>query len=105
MLALLFLVFLASLSVWRVYEKERESRKLRMQAEAEWTDLSARKKQLEASIAEVGTDRGLEEALREQYALAEQGEGLIVIVDPPAPEVLEATSTITNWFKKVLPWF
>lgn len=104
-LALVLLVFLVSLSVWGVYEKERESRKLRLVAEAEWTDLAMRQEELASSISKLRTDRGLEEALREQYALAERGEGLIVIVEPPAPEMLEATSTITNWFKKILPWW
>lgn len=105
MLALLALVFFASASVWEVYEKERESRKLRVQAEAEWIDLTERQGKLSKSLAELRTDRGLEEALREQYAFAEHGEGLIVIVEPPAPPSIEATTTLQGWFRRTFEWF
>lgn len=105
MLVLLVLVFLASSSVWSVYEKDRESRKLRLQAEAEKSDLLFRQAQLERGVTEIHTDRGLEEALREQYAFAERGEKLIVIVEPPTPAPLEATSTFQGWFKKAFGWW
>jgi len=105
LLALLGLVFLGASSVLDVYSKERESKKLRLQAETERADLLLRQTQLELDIAQLRTDRGLEEALREQFALAEWGERLIVIVDPPTPELIRATSTIREWFKKAFWWF
>ena len=103
--ALLILVFLAASSVWDVYGKERESRKLRLQAEAEQADLIKRQARLEADMAKLKTDRGLEEALREQFALAERGEKLVVIVDPPKPGPAKATSTVREWFGRIFWWF
>src|SRR3989344_628717 len=97
LLALLFLVFLAASGAWGVYEKERESKKLRLLAEAEREDLFMRQAQLESDTTQLKTDRGLEEALREQFALAERGGQLIVIVDPPTPVPIHATSTIGEW--------
>lgn len=105
MLVLLALVFLGSSSVWKVYEKERESKKLRLRAEAEQEDLLIRQAKLKADLGDLRTDRGIEETLREQYALAERGEGLIVIVDPPAPASAEATSTLQGLFERVFKWF
>lgn len=105
LLALLFVVLAAVLGVWNVYQKERESATLRTQAETERADLILREKQLNGDIAKLKTDRGMEEALREQYALAEKGEGLIVIVDPPTPVPVQATSSVMGWFKKMFRWW
>ena len=105
LLALLFLVFLAASGAWGVYEKERESKKLRLLAEAEREDLFMRQAQLESDTTQLKTDRGLEEALREQFALAERGEQLIVIVDPPTPVPIHATSTIGEWLGNLFWWF
>lgn len=105
MLALLALVFFASSSVWKVYEKERESKKLRLQAEAAQEDLLIRQTKLNADIEQLSTDRGIEETLREEYALAERGEGLIIIVDPSTPMPTEATSTFRSWFERAFRWF
>ena len=105
MVALLVVVFGAASSAWGVYQKERESKKLRTQAEAERADLLERQGRLEGDIAELGTDRGLEEALREQYALAERGEQLIVIVEPPEAEPIQATSTVREWLSNLFWWW
>ncbi len=107
-LGLLALIALAAAllgGVWNVYHKERESAGLRAQAERERADLLEREARLKDDIAELKTDRGLEEALREQYALAEKGEHLIVIVEPTAPPPTEATSTFKTWFEKLFFWW
>ncbi len=107
LLGLLVAVLGMASGVWSVYNKERESALLRTQAESEQAELVDREKQLEADIAQLNTDRGVEEALRSQYALAGSGEGLIVIVEPPTPDFVQATSSsgIRRWFEKILPWF
>jgi cell division protein FtsB len=105
LLALLALALVALGGVWNVYQKERESAGLRMQAESERADLAERELRLKDDIAELKTDRGMEEALREQYALAEKGEHLIVIVEPTAPAPVEATSTFRTWFESIFQWW
>src|SRR3989338_8600795 len=81
LLGLLLLVTVGAFGVWGVYQKEQESAALRAQAEGDRADLVERQAQLGSDITKLKTDRGMEEALREQYALAEKGEGLIIIVD------------------------
>jgi cell division protein FtsB len=98
-------VFVAASSVWRVYRKEHESALLRAHAESERTDLLEREARLNEDIEQLMTDRGMEKALREQYSLAEEGEGLIVIVEPSAPEAAQATSTWAGWMHKLLPFW
>ena len=93
-------------AVFGAYRKERESHSLRAESEAQLTDLTSRKLQLEADITKLKTDRGMESALREQYQLARSGEGLIVIVDPSAPAPLvEKKSPVMDWFNKTFIWW
>ena len=103
-LGLLALVVLAIGGVWNAYQKERESAALRTRAEVQLDDLTKRHAQLNADIANLQTDRGREEVLREQYALAAQGEGLIVIVEPQQ-EPVHATSTFMDKLRKAFTWW
>ena len=102
----LFVLFAgASLSVWRVYQKDKESAILRTEAQLQLQDLTGRQDQLETDIAKLKTDRGVEEQLRQQFALAAAGEHMIVIVDPPAPVPIQATTTLMDRIKKALRWW
>jgi len=105
LLALFALFAIAAAGVWGVYQKARESGKLRKEAELEKADLVERQARLQEDISKLNTDRGLEEALRQQFALAEQGERLIVIVDPPSATSVKATTSIGTWFKNTFWWW
>ena len=105
LLTLVGVIVVAALGAWNAYGKERESRTLREQAEMQLSDLSKRQAQLQADIANLETDRGKEQVLREQYALAARGEGLIVIVDAPKATPTQATSSVLDWLRKALPWW
>lgn len=105
LLALTGLIVVAIAGARSAYEKERESRTLRLQAEIQLNDLSKRQSQLSADIASLETDRGKEQVLREQYAFAAYGEGLIVIVDTPQTAPTQATSSVLEWLHKALSWW
>ena len=106
LLAVLFVLIAVAISgVWNAYRKEQESQLLRTEAEVQLADLTSRKAQLEADIAKLKTDRGMEATLREQYLLAKSGENLIIIVDPQTPAPVQATSSVRDWFKKTLKWW
>lgn len=87
--------------VWGVYQKEQESRKLRAEAEAKLSDLQQREAELRSDISLLRTDRGVEEQLRERYDLAKDNEGVVVIVEPPAPPPEPRPTT----FQKFKGWF
>jgi cell division protein FtsB len=106
LVALLAVIVWAILGVWQTYQKEQESASLRMRAENQLADLALREKQLQTSIAKLGTTRGVEEVLRQEYAIAGKGEGLIVIVDEPPPASTTATSSfLGGWLHKAFPWW
>jgi len=104
LLALAGLTFFAASGVWDVYHKERESAALRAQVESEYSELLERETQLVEDIAQLSTNRGMEEVLRKQYALAGQGESLVIIVEPQIPEPLEEKPSVIKWFQKAFPW-
>jgi cell division protein FtsB len=100
--ALLLVIFLIGIrGVWGVYKKEQESRILRIEAETKLNDLQQREAELRAHISTLRTDRGMEEQLRERYDLAKEDEGVIVIVEPPAPPPEPRPTT----FQKFKGWF
>ena len=106
LIAALFVVVIAVGSgVWGAFSKQRESAALRAQAEAELKDLSTRKSELNSNIAKLETSRGKEEILRDQYALAGEGEGLIVIVDATTTEVHATSSAFVQWLHNTFPWW
>jgi cell division protein FtsB len=106
LVGLLILSVLGSLGVWNTYQKERESAALDREAQAQAQDLSQREAKFETDIAELQTNRGKEEALREQYALAAKGEHVIVIVDQPEQAPTTASSSaFVEWLHKTFPWW
>jgi outer membrane murein-binding lipoprotein Lpp len=102
---LVVLVGTAVSGVWNAYQKETESATLREQAEAQLNDLSAQKSQLDADIAKLGTERGQEEVLRDQYALAAKGEDMVIIVNSSATEVHATSSAFAKWLHQTFPWW
>ena len=105
LLSLFALIIVAGAGAWGAYQKERESYALRQEAEMQLDDLSKRQTQLDTDIANLETNRGKEQVLREQYALAARGEGLIVIVDTPPVAPTHATSSLVDWFKRTFGWW
>jgi len=95
------LVISAAWGVWNIYRKDRESGRLNAQAQARLADLKQRQVKLQTDYDKLQTERGMEEALRDQYALGKQGESLIVIVEPQKPAPIEATSSIMQWLKDI----
>lgn len=78
------LLFLMS-ATWGVYGKYRETAVNRDNAERALTDLQVREERLTAEIARLGSDRAIEQEIRENFGLAREGEEVIIIV--PSDEI------------------
>ncbi len=98
------IVVVAASGVWSVYQKDRESSAMRVAAERGLADLEKRQAALSAQLQTLGTDRGKEAILRQQYGLAAAGEGEIVIVDPSPDKPILATSS-PDWLHRTFPWW
>ena len=105
LVGLFALVIAAGSGAWNAYHKERESVALRNQAEGQLADLIKRQTELNTDISHLETARGKEEILRDQYALAAYGEGLIVIIDPTSSEVHATSTAFAAWLHNTFPWW
>jgi cell division protein FtsB len=90
--------------VWSTRQKEHESATLKAQAQAQLADLQHRQQQLNSDIGKLQTKEGLEAALRQQYALAAEGEQLIVIVDKPEASTSIPTTTAPTFWQRLFSW-
>jgi cell division protein FtsB len=106
LLALILIVLAALSALWDVYKKERESRVLKNQAEAQLYNLNMQEDHLSGEIARLETARGKEEMLRENYEMAKDGEQMIMIIEPPTRPTPAATSTgFTTWMHRFIPFW
>ena len=87
LLAVLLVVTLNS--TWKMYEKASLAREQKNRLENELESLKARELDLQAKIANLKTERGLEEEIRGRFSVAKNGESVVVVVDPSS----EGTST------------
>jgi len=76
-------IFLAH-GVWGVYQQERLTRINKNQRLAHLEGLEVREDALKEEIDRLNTDRGIEEEIRQKFEVAKEGEGVIVIVEPPS---------------------
>jgi cell division protein FtsB len=100
---LLLVIALAVRGVWGAYNKSQDSYVLKVEAQAKLNDLEKREYELRADIANLRSEKGVEAELRERYDLAKDGEGVVVIVDPPAPPP-EPKPTTFQRFKSWFSW-
>ena len=103
LLGMFLVLFVAVGGVWKIYLKDQESLLQRREAEAQLKELSDRKDRLTADVHSLDSDRGKEEALRSQYQIGKDGEGLIVIVDQK-PATTTATTT-KGWLQRTFWWW
>lgn len=117
---LFLLVFLAVIvllgsRIYGLYRKDREVSISKAIAAKEVEVLQTKQTELETEINDLGTDRGLEEAIREKFRVTKEGENLIVIpatstpsqtaaaVDAAQPVPTKSSgffSFFKDWFKK-----
>jgi len=104
LLVLLLVFVLLAKGTWAVYKKASFAKYNRDLAENELTVLYEREEALQEELTRLGTQRGLEEEIRQKFDVGREGEQLIVLVDAPEPaEVLEFREP-TVW-EKIVEFF
>ncbi len=80
-LVLLILLVLTGRGAWNVHEKAVIARSERDQSQRELVEVTDRKSTLEVSLRRLTSEQGLEDELRQKFAVAREGEEVVVIVD------------------------
>jgi cell division protein FtsB len=101
---LLLVLFALIRGGWNVYLKQRETYVNKIDAEARLEELSDRKNQLQAEVLHLKSGRGIEEEMRQQFEVAREGEGLIIIVDRPKSGDESNKVKGSSWWKPLWPW-
>jgi cell division protein FtsB len=94
---LVVLLFLIASATWGVFEKFLETRKNMINAEAGVFKLEERKKTLLSEIEHLGTPRGVEEEIRENFGFVKEGEGVVVIVRGSSSSSAERVNDKSVW--------
>lgn len=99
--ALILIIF--TWNVASLLGKMNQVVKNREVAETRLTQLANTKARLEADIALLATDEGIEETIREKYGLGKEGERLVVVVEDknPADQSAEQQGSFTSFFKNL----
>lgn len=84
LLILFGLLFVAGRGVWRIQEKVSVARAERDLAERSFADMQSRTEELQASLARLKSERGIEEEIRQKFTVALPGEEVVVVVDESA---------------------
>lgn len=84
LLVLTFLLLIAGNGVWNIYQKYKTATIERDIAHRALTDIETRTELLKASLAHLGTERGIEDEVRQKYTVAKKGEEVVVVVDDSA---------------------
>lgn len=69
------------ISTFKIYVKSRNAQLKNERATQELADVEKRRAELEAEMAKLGTDSGLEEEIRDKFNVKKPGEEILAIVD------------------------
>lgn len=104
-LSLVLLVVLVRAN-YSLYEKNDTARENRETLLRELNAMELRKDRLSATLGRIGTDKGEEIALREQYDMGREGEEMIVVVDlDEAKSAQTEESTLWSYIRSLVPFF
>lgn len=89
---------------WGVYNKDKISLIKLEQERNELKKIVERQKNLQAALAYLSTDRGIENEIRSKFRAVKEGEKVSVIIDEQKPESTTSTSTKKGFWNKIFDW-
>lgn len=92
-LVLFVVTILVARGAFGMYQKSEEAIAKRDKAAGELDVLRVREAELRDDIAQLSTERGQEEVIRDRFMVAKEGEKVIIVTDPEAKKVHTVTVT------------
>lgn len=92
LIVLLGVLYVVGRATWNVSLKQNDSETKKDQTQGRYEQLVSHRDALEASVAKLKTDEGVEQEIRDKFRMAKDGEQLIVIIDDKAKEGEGATA-------------
>ena len=91
-------VIFALHSTWLVYQKKRESERMKNISLAHVRELEARDADLKSKIERLSTPTGVEEEVRSKFSVAKENENMVVVVEDKKV-VATTTEKVSIWQK------
>lgn len=107
----MLIVFLLAIAVffagatWEIRQKERVAWQEREYARVQYEQINTRHAALSAKLADLKTERGLEEEFRKRFPVAREGEEVVVLVDAPSAVDDTAIEPPRTFWDRVRGWF
>ena len=96
-------VIFALHSTWLVYQKKRESERMKNISLARVGELEARDADLKSKIERLSTPTGMEEEIRSKFSVAKENENMVVVLEDQKA-VATTTKKVTFW-QKIIDFF
>jgi len=97
LIVLLIIFAIFAKGTWSVYQKASFAKGNRDRAEQELKSLIEREESLRAELERLGTERGVEEEIRQKFDVGRTGEQMVVLVDAPEPEKVVELEEASIW--------
>lgn len=81
LIALAVVLLLVGDGAWNIYQKAAIARAERDSAARSLADLQSRTAELQASLVQLQSERGVEEDIRQKFTVVRPGEDVVVVVD------------------------
>jgi cell division protein FtsB len=91
------LVILVSISAYKMYQTSRDTQETVERLEEERDEMSIRQEQLLNTAADLSTQRGIEQEIREKFSVVKEGERVIVLVDDPDRNSTSTAIDQSSW--------
>lgn len=97
---LMVVTVLLAHSVWQVWQKNEESRAVRVEAEQDLAAVAARYDELKGRVDKLETPRGQEEEIRHNFPVGKEGERVVIIFDDEKMAATTSDKNNKNWWQK-----
>jgi len=98
---LLVLVVLVGQASWNMYQTYRQTSDRLQRLQNERNELIARRESAQQAAAQVTTNRGLREEIREKFSVAKPGERVIVLNENQSNQATTTKSQESSWWQKL----
>lgn len=90
---------------WVIHKKAEIARAERIEAKKDLEDLQNRIQTLEASLAQLRSDKGIEQELRQKFTVARPGEEVVVVVDAGDKKSKNSEGEKEGFFQGIVSFF
>lgn len=95
-LGVFVLMIVLTQAAYGMYRKDREAVNAKNLSEEKYQELTLKREELAEELAKLDTEEGIDQAVRDRFDVAREGEGVVVIVDDQSSTITEKKSALAS---------